>query len=91
MATHFSLVDHLPAAGIGLDVGSTLAKLAVVADGAVQFGHLPAEDRDGILARVTRAGAGPMMVTGAGTAAVRDVIMKLGAQARNAPEAKGLL
>lgn len=59
----------LPDAGVGLDLGSTLAKVAIVDRGALRVSHHPVEDRDAIAAALAGQEDQPLAVTGAGAGA----------------------
>lgn len=74
MAHDRNLGDPVPRTGIGIDAGSTLAKVAVAVDGALTLSRHPVADRDALLALAAAHPDAPLAVTGAGAAPLADAM-----------------
>ncbi len=64
MADDRNLAPPLPAVGIGLDLGSTLAKFAVATDGALHLSHVPVTEEASIRATLADHRESPLALTG---------------------------
>ena len=75
MAQHYDLTGGLPAAGVGLDIGSTLVTVARVHNGELHLAHYPADDREHVVALLGDAGQGPAVAcAGAGAAGWQEAL-----------------
>lgn len=67
-------MPRLPERGVGLDVGSTLAKVAHADGGELRLAYFASTDREGLLAYIDAAREAPLALTGAGAAAWTEAL-----------------
>lgn len=75
MAADSTVTAAVPAAGVGLDLGASLAKLVVAGPAGLETSLQPVANREVVLERI-RATPGPVGVTGAGAAQWADVLQE---------------